>query len=110
MKFTIALATFVALASAVPTPTTVTEVVKRWAITDTAYGYASQNGGTNGGLGGTTTTVSTFAQFTAAVAGDAKKVVFVSAPITKSAKAIKIGANTSIIGKNNKVKFTGFGV
>lgn len=110
MKFAVTLAAFVALASAVPTPTTVTEVVKRWAITDVAYGYASENGGTSGGLGGTTTTVSTFAQFTAAVAGDKKKVVYVSAPITNAVKAIKIGANTSIIGKNSKVKFTGFGM
>lgn len=73
-------------------------------------GYASQNGGTSGGAGGTTTTVSSFAQFTAAVAGTAKKVVVVSGPITQASKQIKIGSNTSIIGKDSKAVLTGFGL
>ncbi|RDL40281.1 putative pectate lyase A [Venustampulla echinocandica] len=102
-----------AVALAAPTPTIDepnASFNKRASVTETPGGYASQNGGTTGGAGGTTTTVSSFAQFTAAVAGDAKKVVFVSAPITSSVKQVKIGSNTSVIGKSSKVVFTGFGV
>lgn len=73
-------------------------------------GYASQNGGTTGGGGGTTTTVSTYAQFTAAVASDAKKVVIVNGAISTAAAQVKIGSNTSIIGKNSGAKLIGFGV
>jgi pectate lyase len=62
---------------AAPTPTSEdnaapAEIAKRATLTDSASGYASQNGGTTGGKGGTTTTVSTYAQFTAAVAGDGR--------------------------------------
>lgn len=72
--------------------------------------YWRLNSGTTGGAGGTTTTVSTYAQFTAAVAGTAKKVVVVSGPITKTADQVKVGSNTSIIGASSKAVFTGFGL
>jgi pectate lyase len=73
-------------------------------------GYASLNGGTTGGAGGTTTTVSTYAQFTAAVAGTAKKVVILNGAISTTADQIKIGSNTSVIGKNSGAKLTGVGL
>ncbi|CZR60293.1 probable pectate lyase A [Phialocephala subalpina] len=100
------------LTVAAPTPTIneVAEVDKRATITDTPIGYASQNGGTTGGAGGTTTTVSTYAQFTAAVSGSDAKVVVVSGPITKTADQVKVGSNTSIIGASSSVVFTGFGL
>ncbi|KFA74923.1 hypothetical protein S40288_06779 [Stachybotrys chartarum IBT 40288] len=62
----LALATF---AAAAPTPTSEEDksvvLQKRASITETCnIGYASTNGGTSGGKGGSTTTVSTLAQFT----------------------------------------------
>lgn len=75
-----------------------------------AFGYASLNGGTTGGAGGTTTTVSSYAAFTAAVSSDAKKVVYVSGPIKQSAKQVKVGSNTSIIGKDSTAVLEGFGL
>ncbi|KAH6669545.1 putative pectate lyase A [Halenospora varia] len=116
MKFSaLSLGLMASAAIAAPTPTVdgpadIANVAKRASITDTPGGYASQNGGTTGGSGGTTTTVSTYAQFTAAVAGTAKKVVVVSGPITQTADQVKVGSNTSIIGKSSSVVFTGFGL
>ncbi|MAD85547.1 MAG: hypothetical protein CL912_21515 [Deltaproteobacteria bacterium] len=70
----------------------------------------SLNGGTTGGKGGTTTTVSTYAQFTAAVSSDTAKIVVVSGTITQTADQVKVGSNTSIIGKNSGAKLVGFGL
>ncbi|KAF7585509.1 hypothetical protein BBP40_010795 [Aspergillus hancockii] len=83
---------------------------KRASVSDVAHGYASQNGGTSGGAGGTTTTVSSYAQFTEAVSSDDKKVVYVSGTISQQAKQVKIGSNTSIIGKDSNAVLEGFGV
>lgn len=41
--------------------------------------------------------------FTATVAGAAKKVVFLDSQITQAADQAKIGSNTSLIGKNSRV-------
>ncbi|TVY19008.1 putative pectate lyase A [Lachnellula arida] len=49
-------------------------------------------------------------QFTAAVAGTAKKFVVISGAITETADQVKIRSNTSLIGKNSGAKHTGFGV
>ncbi|KAH8430571.1 pectate lyase family protein [Aspergillus melleus] len=89
---------------------TATSNVKRASADDVAFGYASQNGGTTGGAGGTTTTVSSYAQFTAAVEGDEKKVVYVDGTIKETAKQVKVGSNTSIIGKDANAILEGFGV
>jgi len=116
MKFSPVFVALIAnICNAAPTPTVdeaadVALVAKRASISDVATGYASQNGGTTGGAGGTTTTVSTYAQFTAAVAGTAKKVVIVDGAITETADQIKIGSNTSVIGKNSGAKLTGVGL
>lgn len=75
-----------------------------------AFGYASLNGGTTGGAGGTTTTVSSYAAFTAAVASDSKKVVYVSGTIKQTADQVRVGSNTSILGKNSNAVLEGFGL
>lgn len=58
---------------------------------------------TTGGAGGTTTTVSSLADLTAAVKGDAKKIVLVSGSITGTG-SVKVGANTSLLGKSGACK------
>ncbi|KXG54461.1 Pectin lyase fold/virulence factor [Penicillium griseofulvum] len=83
---------------------------KRASVDDVATGYASLNGGTKGGAGGTTTTVSSYAAFTAAVESDDAKVVFVSGTISQKADQVRVGSNTSIIGKDAKAILDGFGL
>ncbi|CAN8105470.1 unnamed protein product [Discula destructiva] len=90
------LATLFALVVSSPTGT----IEKRATYSDAAtIGYASTNGGTTGGAGGTVVTVSTLADFEAAV--DEKdttaKIVLVSGTITGSTN-VRIGSNKSIIG------------
>ncbi|CAI7618085.1 unnamed protein product [Penicillium discolor] len=91
-------------------PTATTYLGKRGSIDDVATGYASENGGTNGGAGGTTTTVSSYAAFTSAVTGDEAKVVVVDGTITETAKQVRVGSNTSIVGKDSKAILSGFGL
>ncbi|KAK0636635.1 pectate lyase B [Bombardia bombarda] len=107
MKLSLSLAVFFAQAIATPTPTyrNVTlhdklHLAKRATVSETAtLGYATLNGGTTGGSGGTVTTVSTLAQFTAAV--DVKNstpaVVVIQGVITGDTK-VRIGSNKTIIG------------
>jgi len=97
-----------------PTPTVDVEersnIVKRAAITDVAtIGYATLNGGTSGGKGGATVTVSTLAQFTAAVAGTNPSIVVVTGTISGAAQ-VRVGSNKSIIGKNSSAKLVGIGL
>ncbi|KAJ6124530.1 hypothetical protein N7471_011847 [Penicillium samsonianum] len=91
-------------------PTATSNLGKRANIDDVATGYASENGGTKGGAGGTTTTVSSYAAFTAAVSGNDAKVVVVNGAITETAKQVRVGSNTSILGKDSKAILTGFGL
>ncbi|KAK3318888.1 pectate lyase B [Apodospora peruviana] len=97
-----------AVAEATPTPTYLTveekrghEVVKHSAaISEQAtLGYATLNGGTSGGSGGTVTTVSSLPQFSAAVAENntAPAIVVVQGVISGDAK-VRIGSNKTIVG------------
>ncbi|TFK65848.1 pectate lyase [Pluteus cervinus] len=78
-----------------------TVIEKRASTTDPVpFGYATQNGGTTGGTGGPTTTVTSLAALTSAVAGNAKKIVIISecvGTITGNT-VVKVGSNTSILG------------
>ncbi|EEB97444.1 hypothetical protein MPER_03237, partial [Moniliophthora perniciosa FA553] len=73
---------------------------KRASVSDVAtVGYATLNGGTTGGSGGTQTTVSTLDALTSAVSGDAKKIVLISGTITGNT-VVRVGPNTTVIGKS----------
>ncbi|OJJ67889.1 hypothetical protein ASPBRDRAFT_134673 [Aspergillus brasiliensis CBS 101740] len=91
-------------------PTATSTHAKRATVSDAAFGYASLNGGTTGGAGGTTTTVSSYAAFTSAVSGDDAKVVYVDGTIKQTADQVKVGSNTSIIGKDANAILEGFGL
>ncbi|KAH6628190.1 pectin lyase fold/virulence factor [Chaetomium tenue] len=102
--FTATIATLASFVAATPT-----QIVKRASPEDKCdIGYASINGGTTGGAGGTTTTVSNLSDLTAAVKGDAKKIVLVSGSISGTG-SIKVGANTSLLGKSG-ASITGVGL
>ncbi|XPT04684.1 Pectate lyase [Ascochyta lentis] len=75
-------------------------------------GYASQNGGTTGGKGGTTVTVASLAELTAAVGkktDTTAKIIYIKGAITGSAK-INIGSNKSIVGLDSSASLTGVGL
>jgi pectate lyase len=72
-------------------------------------GYATQNGGTTGGKGGSTTTVKSFAELSSAVSGDKAAIVIVDGALSGSG-TIKVGSNKSIIGKNSGASLTGAGI
>ncbi|KAI0911397.1 pectate lyase a [Ustulina deusta] len=115
MRFTsIASALLAGVASAVPTPTEDgpldgRTVEKRATITDACpVGYCTLNGGTTGGAGGTTTTVSTLAEFTAAVQAEGPAVVLVSGSLTGAVK-VEVASDKTIIGKTGS-SLTGIGL
>lgn len=110
-------------------PTTASQFMKRASINDVckicmkphgldvlihaaqaATGCASENGGTTGGAGGTSTTVSSYTAFTKAVSSDDAKIVVVSGTISETADQARVGSNTSVIGKDSNAILEGFGM
>ncbi|MEW2379482.1 LamG domain-containing protein [Micromonospora sp. NPDC047812] len=78
-------------------------------------GFATMTGhgrtGTNGGAGGPTVTVSSYAQLAAAVADDAPRIVRVSGTITGTgAPMLDVGSNKTIIGVGSTATISGFGL
>ena len=75
-----------------------------------ADGYASLNGGTTGGKGGDTVTVSTYADFKAAVQAKEAKVVVVKGTIRTTdgdGYGLKIASNKTIMGKDSSATIYG---
>jgi len=71
---------------------------KRASASDVAnIGFATQGGGTKGGVGGATVKVSTLADLTTALADDVAKIVIISGTITGDT-VVKVGANKSVLG------------
>ncbi|CAE6496876.1 unnamed protein product [Rhizoctonia solani] len=77
-----------------------TPLEKRASITDAAtIGFATLNGGTTGGGSATPVTVTTVDALRSAVSGNSAKVILISGTI-QGAETVKVGSNTSIIGKS----------
>jgi len=92
MKFSVLIASLVSIASA-------GVIVPRQADQAANIGYATLNGGTTGGSGGPSVTVSSLSDLQNAVKSDDKKIVYVQGNISGSGK-VNIGANTSLLGKS----------
>ncbi|KAL1602593.1 hypothetical protein SLS60_006009 [Paraconiothyrium brasiliense] len=106
-----------ALALAAPTPT-----IKKNGIyarqngtssgnstsSDGPIGYASQNGGTTGGAGGSAVSVASLEELQAAVEGDEAAVITITSSITGSGDNVKVGSNKSILGKDSSVVLENF--
>ena len=61
---------------------------------------------TSGGSGGSTTTVTTLDELTAAVEGDDAKIVIVSGTITgDDGDVVKVGSNTSVLGESGASEY-----
>lgn len=77
-----------------------TPLTKRASTSDKAtVGYATLNGGTSGGAGGPTVTVTSLDALTSAVTGNDPKIVLISGTISGDA-VVKVGSNKSVIGKS----------
>lgn len=72
-----------------------------------ADGWASQGGGTTGGAGGSTVTVSTLAAFQSAVTGTTPRIINVSGTINLGSSDFDMGSNKTIIGVGAGSGFTG---
>ncbi|WP_406317525.1 RICIN domain-containing protein [Streptosporangium sp. NBC_01639] len=77
-------------------------------------GFATLNlygrAGTNGGAGGETVTVSTYAQLASAVADDAPRIVRVSGTISgNGTEMLDVGSNKTVIGVGSNATISGFG-
>lgn len=101
--FTLGLVAIAQLTQAVP-------LLKRADASEAAsVGFASTNGGTTGGAGGSTVTVSNVDDLKLALTGDARAIVIIDGTITGSEK-LRVGANKSILGKDNNAKLSGIGL
>lgn len=71
-------------------------------------GWATQNGGTTGGAGGSTVTVTSFSAFQSAVTGTTARIINVSGTITLPTSGdFDIGSNKTIIGVGSGSGFVG---
>jgi pectate lyase len=70
-------------------------------------GYATMGRGTTGGAGGVTNTVSTAAEFLAAIQDDEPRTILVSGPIDLGQSGAKINSNKTILGVGTNAGFIG---
>jgi len=68
-------------------------------------GYATQNGGTNGGAGGPTVNVNTEAQLVSAVTDNNARIVRITGMITLTGR-VRVGSNKSILGASSNAGIT----
>lgn len=70
-------------------------------------GWAFYNGTVTGGSGGTTVTVTTLAELTAAITGDTPTIVNVSGTINLGSSSVRFGSNKTIQGVGTNSGFVG---
>lgn len=97
-----------ALAALSPLAALAAPLTTRAAAAEGPIGYASQNGGTTGGAGGSSITVKSYDDLVKAVKDDTAAIIYVEGTIEGS-KKIKVGSNKSILGKNADSKLVGAG-
>ncbi|MBN1696534.1 MAG: hypothetical protein JW881_03370 [Spirochaetales bacterium] len=71
-------------------------------------GWASQNGGTTGGSGGSTVNVSSYSSLESAVSGTESRIVVISGTITGSGM-MQVGSNKTITSSGGNGTISGFG-
>lgn len=110
------LAALAGLTVASPTPTVEDvsvdkrSIQKRASITEAAnLGYASSNGGTTGGAGGTVTTVSDFASFSEAAEADGPAIIVLAADLTGPGR-VRPTSDKTIVGASGGARLTNIGI
>ncbi|KAF8242009.1 pectin lyase-like protein [Wilcoxina mikolae CBS 423.85] len=94
-------------ASALAAPAAV--LTKRAAPEDACpMGYATMNGGTTGGAGGTTVTVNTLAELKAAAGAKGPAIIILASSITDNGM-VEVASDKTILAKDNTVVMTGVG-
>lgn len=102
------LSLFGALAALSPLAALAAPLSTRAAAAEGPIGYASQNGGTTGGAGGSSITVKSYDELVKAVKDDTAALVYIEGTIEGS-KKIRVGSNKSILGKDSSSKLIGAG-
>lgn len=97
-----------AVALAAPLPTTQKTGLNARQNSDSPIGYASQNGGTTGGAGGSSISVSSLTELQSAVKGDNAAVITITSSIKGNGDNVKIGSNKSVLGKDSSVILENF--
>jgi pectate lyase len=90
-------------------PTSTPAVTLAAAFETSPVGYAGMNGGTTGGAGGGTVTVTSTSQFLSAISGSTATTVRVGATITLSGM-VDVGSNKTIVGVGTSGRITGGGL
>ena len=97
-----------ALAVLSPLAALAAPLTTRAAAAEGPIGYASQNGGTTGGAGGSSITVKSYDELVKAVKDDTAAIIYIDGTIEGS-KKIRVGSNKSILGKDSTSKLVGAG-
>ncbi|KAF2128834.1 polysaccharide lyase family 1 protein [Dothidotthia symphoricarpi CBS 119687] len=118
MKFSTIVSVGLTAITALAAPTPSISILKRASIAKRAVttsdiattGYATENGGTTGGKGGSTIEVASLDELTSAVEGDDAAIVLVTGPISGDGDTVKVGSNKSVIGKDSTAVLTNVGL
>ena len=74
------------------------------------YGWATQNGGTTGGEGGTTVTPANYTELVTALSSDLPMIIRIEGTITGTGDAIRVHSNKSILGVGSDARLMNLGL